>query len=257
MRPLLFSSLVGASTLAAFIGCSSASSDAEDDAEEDGGLIPGDVPDGSKPRVDGGFQTAQGVLRDDRFITRIVSFEPGECAGFGADEAAIVVAGPPVGAGRTKGSLDVLSLGIGGTVVVSFEPNAIVDGDGPDFIVFENAFFAAGNPSAPAADPGEVSVSEDGVTWKTFPCSPGATAPYGDCAGWHPVLSAPGNGISPVDPSVAGGEAYDLAKVGLTRAKFIRIVDRSASAGCAAQTPKPTNLGFDLDAIAIVHAAKP
>ena len=222
----------------------------------DGGFVDPSGPDGSKVEVDGGFVGPDGgVIRSDRFITKVVSFTPGACAGFGATEMPGVLLGPPVGAGDLKGGFDVVTLGIGGELVVSFEPNAIVDGPGADFIVFENAFFAAGNSTQPSADPGEISVSEDGVTWKTYACTPGAAAPYGSCAGWNPVFSAPGNGISPIDPASAGGEAYDLAELGLTRARFVRIRDLS-SATCG-DPPRPNNIGFDLDAIAIVNAEQP
>lgn len=219
----------------------------------DGGFIEEGDMDRSKHLVDGGYAGADGgVVRADRFITTVVSFTPGPCAGFGASEMPSIVFGPPVGRGATKGSLDVVALGVGGEIVLSFEPNAILDGPGPDFIVFENAFYAAGDATQPAADLGEVSVSEDGVTWATYTCAPGPTAPYGACAGWNPVYSAPGNGISPFDPATAGGEAYDLADLGMTRARFVRIKDRSEAA-CEGQ-PKPTTNGFDLDAIALIHA---
>jgi hypothetical protein len=152
--------------------------------------------------------------------------------------------------------VDVVSLGYKGEIVVGFDPNAIIDQPGPDFIVFENAFYAGGDPAKPAADLGEVSVSDDGTTWSTFPCAPAASAPFGACAGWHPVYSAPGSGISPVDPATAGGDVYDLADVGLTHARYIRIRDMG-SVACPEAGAKPTNVGFDLDAIAIVHAAMP
>jgi hypothetical protein len=222
----------------------------------DSGFISVDDPDADKPRVDGGFVGPDGgVIRADRFITKVVSFSQGTCAGFGASELPEIIAGPPVGAGTLKGGFDVVSLGIGGEIVVSFEPNAIVDGPGSDFIVFENAFFASGDSTQPVADLGEVSVSEDGVTWKTFPCAPPAAPPYGACAGWHPVRSAPGNGISPLDPTTAGGEAYDLSELALATARFVRIRDLS-TATCEGQ-PKPINIGFDLDAIALIHAQMP
>jgi hypothetical protein len=227
----------------------------------DGSFVDAAIPDGDKPRTDGGFVGPDGaVLREDRFVTNVVSFTPGECAGFGAPDMPNIVKGPPVGAGELAGSFDVVSLGLGGEIVVSVEPNAIVDGPGADFIVFENAFYATGNPNQPAADPGEVSVSEDGTTWKTFACAvPDAgsgSSDYGACAGWHPVYSAPDNGISPFDLAKAGGEAYDLATVGLAKAKFIRIKDRSTTS-CAGIMPKPNNAGFDLDAIAVVNAETP
>jgi len=222
----------------------------------DASFVDAPDPDGAKPRVDGGFEAPDGgVLREDRFVTEVVSFTPGACAGFGASAMPAIVQGPPAGAGDQKGSFDVVSLGFGGEIVVGFGANAIVDGPGPDFIVFENAFFAGGSASDPAADLAEVSVSEDGTTWHTFTCTPGPSAPYGDCAGWRPVYSAPGNGVSPVDPARAGGDAFDLAKVGIAAARFVRI--RDVGTGSCDVAPKPTNAGFDLDAVAIVNAKAP
>ena len=187
-------------------------------------------------------------------MTRVVSFDPGPCAGYGAQRMPDVVLGPPIGGGEGMGSLDVVSLGTGGTVVLSFEPNAIVDGPGVDFIVFENPFFVAGNPENPAAELGEVSVSEDGVTWTPFPCT--ATAyPYGACAGWRPVLSSPRNGLSPVNPAIAGGDPFDLADIGVSRARFVKIVDKTNET-CNG-LPSSNKHGFDLDAVSIVNAEVP
>jgi hypothetical protein len=225
-------------------GSSPATPPASDDAGVislgDGGFFDAPEADGRKPTVDGGFEGPDGsVIRADRFIT------PG------------IVEGPPAGGGSNLGSLDVVSLGVNGEIIVGFPPNAIVDGPGVDFIVFENPFYIAGDPTRPNAELGEVSVSDDGVTWKTFPCASKNESPYGACGGWHPIYSAPGNGISPVDPKTAGGDQYDLADVGLAHARFVRIRDIYAGAGtipCPMQPPKPTTAGFDLDAIAIVHA---
>lgn len=246
----------------AFVACSSSDTASSDEHDAgislgDAGYLDVDVPDGEKPRVDGGFEGPDGsVIREDRFVTEVVSFTPGECAGFGATKMPGVIEGPPVGAGELAGSLDVVSFGKGGELVVSFGDNAIVDGPGVDFIVFENAFWAGGNPDAPAVDLGEVSVSEDGTTWKTFTCTPGTTPPFGDCAGWHPVYSSPSNGISPVDPVTAGGDQYDIGKVGLTEVRFVKIRDLSTQE-CPSPPNRPVNLGFDLDAIAIVNAKTP
>jgi hypothetical protein len=178
-----------------------------------------------------------------------------------------IVEGPPLGGGSDKGSTDVVSLGSGGSIVVSFAPNAIIDGPGPDFLVFENPFWIGGNSSDPYAEPGEVSVSDDGTTWTTFPCAPiadpqasdgtGVAPPYpATCAGWQVVYSAPGNGISPVDPTTAGGLALDLATIGVTHARFVRIVDKTQEA-CPEAGAGPTTNGFDLDAVAIVNAELP
>lgn len=201
--------------------------------------------------LDGGAD----VIPADRFITQVVSFSPGPCAGYGQSSMPGIVEGPPAGGGLYAGSTDVLSLGNGGQIIVSFEPNAIVDGPGIDFIVFENPFYTEGTTTVADAELGEVSVSEDGVTWTSFPCTDTTSSPpFGECAGVHPVLSNPDNGVSPVDPKTAGGDPYDLAGIGVKRARFVRIVDKIVEA-CAG--PADRTNGFDLDAIAIVNAEVP
>ncbi len=223
------------------------------------GTIGGDPPaDAAKPMSDAGgyLECDGGSIALDRFITQVVSFEAGACSGFGQAAMPTIIEGPPAGGGASQGTTDVLSLGSGGSIVVAFTPNAIVDGPGADFIVFENAFEVAGNPNNLYAEPGEVSVSADGVTWATFPCT--ATAPpFGACAGWHPVFSNPNDCISPVDPSVAGGDAYDLHDLGVTSAKYVRIVDKTNEACSSDPKQDLTTNGFDLDAIAIVNAQIP
>ena len=217
-------------------------------APPDGGAV--EPTPGSRP-LDAGYTFDGGTLRADRFVTKVVAFSPGTCSGFGKGAMPDVVYGPPHGAGNQQGSFDVVSLGIGGEIVIGFD-NAIVDGPGDDFVVFENAFFANGNPERPAADPGEVSVSDDGATWTTFPCT-ATSAPYGSCAGWHPVFSSPENGILPTSPE-AGGDRFDLSSIGVARARFVRIKDKSTE---ECPTRPVVNLGFDLDALVIVNAETP
>jgi len=213
--------------------------------------------------VDGGYVLGDGaVVRSDRFVTKLVDVSYGPCAGFGQGRLPGIIEGPPQGTGTTEGSTDVLSLGNGGSLVVSFEPNAIVDGMGPDFIIFENPFWTSGNPDHPYAEPGVVSVSDDGVTWKTFEhCTatnasegpPYGASLYGACAGWSPVFSSADSGISPFDPAVAGGNAFDLHDVGLAQARYVKIVDQGGEP-CG---PDRITNGFDLDAIAIINAQVP
>jgi hypothetical protein len=225
------------------------------------------APDSPSSSAGAGDASNDGSAAAPRFVTGIVSYTPGDCAGFGQSSAPAIVEGPPVGGGTDHGSLDVLSLGGGGTLVLTFAPNAIVDGPGADFIVFENPFWIAGDSSNVYAEPGGVSVSDDGVTWYAFPCTPtldasandgtGTEPPYGDCGGWKVVFSAPGNGISPFDPDAAGGNAYDLADLGLTHARYVKIVDQTDEVCPDSGPDKPITNGFDLDAIAIIHAELP
>ena len=175
------------------------------------------------------------------------SFGPGQ--NNGQDHFPALVLGPPKGGGACGGSTDVVSLGNGGWVVLEFAGDAIVDGPGPDFIVFENPFEIDCNPDQVFAELGTVSVSEDGVNFTDFPCT-ATEPPYGACSGWHPVLAnADKNTIDPTDPAVAGGDAYDLADIGVKRARYVRITDRPDIGGAAGV--------YDLDAVAIVHPACP
>jgi hypothetical protein len=225
------------------------------------GYVDGATPDTSWLKAEGGFFVPDvGVVPADRFITKVISVTYGPCAGFGQDQFPEIVEGPPQGAldSPYSGGTNVLSLGNGGEIVVSFEPNAIVDGDGPDFIVFENPFYIDGNPDHIYAEPAEVSVSDDGVNWTSFaPCTDTTNdPPYQNCAGIHPVLSNPENGISPFDPAKAGGDPYDLATIGVKHANYVRIVDKVIEP-CSPPTDDTTKNGFDLDAIAIINAEIP
>jgi hypothetical protein len=193
-----------------------------------------------------------------RFVTEVVSFHQGTCAGYGADSLPCVVEGPPVGLGDTEGSTDVVSLGGGGSIVVGFAPNAIVDGPGVDFVVFENAFFYGDGERY--AEPGEVAVSDDGVHWTAFPCTDTTQAePDGgwgstQCGGINPVYSNPDNDISPFDLEHAGGDQYDLADIGVKHARYVRIRSIVASEPCPDSGTRSIKNGFDLDAIAIINA---
>lgn len=186
------------------------------------------------------FATGCGVSDGPPFLTEVVAVTLGAGAGFGEEEN---VLGPPEGAGLSNGSLHVLSLGAGGSVVAKLGTPA-VDGEGVDLIVFENPFNFIGGLFR---EPGEVSVSEDGETWHTFSCDAAGEELLG-CAGQEPVYSHPDNDLDPRDPVEAGGDGYDLAALGLTQVQFVRIVDQLSEPNSEGQ-----NAGFDLDAVAAVH----
>ena len=193
---------------------------------------------------DGG---ADGAAPGSPFAIRIVSMHPGDGGGFGTERLPDIVLGPPRGAGLSMGSLDVLSLGIGGEIVLELGTVA-EDGPGPDLIVFENAFYIAGSPENVYAEPAFVALGEDGASFVEMPCDP-SVPPFGGCAGARPVLAnADENELDPLDPAQAGGDAIDLAAAGLLRARFVRI--RDAGMGRLSGT---TTDGFDLDAVAVVR----
>lgn len=167
----------------------------------------------------------------DPFIQTVVSFSPGTGAGFGEDQLPGIVMGPPHGAGPNGGSLDVLSLGENGSIVLAFN-GLIIDSPGPDLRIFENPF-----PNW--LELGIVSASADGENWVSWPCD---TDTLIGCAGIQPVLSHPDNCIDAQGPG-SGGDAFDLSDIGLASALYIKIQD--------AGTSGPG--GFDLDSVAIIH----
>jgi hypothetical protein len=246
MRWSLFVACVG------LFACKEASSSGWGGGEVDGGGGAGVAGGRADAGSDVGAGGLGGSVEDPApdpcsgFVVSVEAVTYGPGAGFGQDEMPGVVFGPPDGGGALKGSLDVLSLGNGGTITLGFGAQTIVDGDGPDFIVFENPFFAGGDESAPFFELATVEVSVDGATWTAFPCT-ASEAPFGACAGWRPVYAGTADpSIDPADPAVAGGDAFDLAALGLSEARFVRITDRPDQVGFQG--------AFDLDAVALVHA---
>jgi hypothetical protein len=232
--------------LSLLLACGSSGSPAANDAGDalDTGRADadatGDARDDAPPPGDASDAAESGA--PSPFADSIVSFTPGPNAGFGEDKLPGVVLGPPQGEGAGAGSLDVLSLGERGCIVLHLGVVAI-DGPGTDLLVFENPF-------GTFYETGIVSVSADGVTWSEFPCASTDKAnTYPGCAGTHYVYANPANGLDPTDPAVAGGDPYDLHDLGVTAARFVRVCDSGMNAPYAGISG-----GFDLDAVAVVHA---
>lgn len=229
--------------LAALVGLAACGDDVTPDGPQqpvvDAGSTDAGTDAGVSSSPDGGGDG--GVPAVTPFADRVVSFTPGTGAGFGQLSLPGVVLGPPQGGGAGAGSLDVLSLGYGGEIVLELTDLALVDGPGVDLLVFENPFGSF-------TETGVVAVSDDGATWHEFPCAASDRAGgFPGCAGVKPVYANPEMGISATDPAVAGGDAFDLATLGVSRARFVRIRDSGANGygGTAG--------GFDLDAIAVVN----
>lgn len=133
---------------------------------------------------------------------------------------------------------DVVSLGRGGSIVVGFD-GLILDGEGADFTVFENAFVT---PFGYLFDEWLiVSVSMDGQTWHTFPYD---TLTGAGMAGRTPTQEHAD--IHYLTPALSGGDAYDLAQLGLPQARYVRVQD-------ATQYQSFDRLAAELDAVAVLH----
>jgi hypothetical protein len=137
--------------------------------------------------------------------------------------------------------LDVLSLGREGTIVMTFRGVDLVDGEGTDLLIFENPFTGW-------AETGIIGVSEDGENWQEWPCDTSdAAGGYPGCAGVALVYANSENGIDARDPETAGGDRFDLADIGVSRAHYVRIRNSGAN------SYEGVSGGFDLDAVALLQ----
>ncbi|MDB5034313.1 MAG: cell surface protein [Chlorobi bacterium] len=184
----------------------------------------------------------------------VESFTPGTGAGLGSDHYPENVLGLPDSAARadipTIDPVQILSLGLGGEIVLRFDRAPITDIPGPDFTVFENAFtYIIGGKEKTYAEPGEVAVSRDGVHFLTFPYD---SITLRGCAGVGPT----NGGNDPGDPLVSGGNSFDLHDLGVDSVRWVRIRDVTSIVKDHPSHPfwDPTLTGFDLDAV--VRATK-
>ncbi len=173
------------------------------------------------------------------FVVDVVSFAPGDGAGFGADALPEILFGASTSDPDGGGTLDVVSLGNGGSITVEVGC-AIVDGDGVDFVVHENVFAVRNSPTL-NTEAGLVAVSADGERFVGW-----------DCDG----VVGSDDGVDGCAGMAAGGDGFDLAtlagKDGEERvdvARFVRITDRGDQACCGGGD----KAGFDLDAVSVVH----
>ena len=179
----------------------------------------------------------------DPWADSVIVVEFGQGAGFGYNYFPDNILGPPdsnATPGQPSASQqELLSLGTGGRIVLAFLDGGILDGPGPDFTVFENPFYIAGDTTNPFAETGIVAASIDGETFLTFSYNPET---------WEGLAGVtPTNGDKdPTDPSQSGGDAFDLADVGLSYATYIQITD-------AAELVPDLGSSFDLDAVVAVY----
>ncbi|GEM_PF-504999 len=232
---------------------------------------------------------------NDPYADNVVSFSPLTPQGFGSTSFPKNVLGPPAGGGDRQPQYlrtELLSLharanndnGVsapyGGSIVLEFNNNIVVNKPGVDFTVFENAFFAGGNFSNRFMEPAVVSVSQDGVTFFAVPFD---YVPHYDdqgramtnnpfsyafgFAGKEPVYSS-GGVPNPTNPAVSGGDSFDLSWITAKDLKWIRFIRITASGDnwltdrngdLVRHTADPGALsgreysGFDLDAVCAIH----
>ncbi len=212
----------------------------------------------------------------DPFATSVVDYSPG---GGGGIFVAAQSLGGPRGGGALMGSLDVASLGVGGSLTLGFDVT-LTDGPGADLTVFENGFFDTGFNGV-HSEVAWVEVSSDGASFARFPAKyGGGTGPfspfgttalgtYGNLAGSRCVHSnVDTNAIPPLAAAQAGGTAFDLADlvdhplvlsndVDLAAIQFVRLVDsvdgELDADGAVVWDNSGTAGSADIDAVAVLN----
>lgn len=230
----------------------------------------------------------------DPYADEVASFAPLSAGGFGSSSLSL---GAPRGTGSGLGSSHVVSLHAkadtdggasapyGGSITLAFTNNVVVNGPGNDFTVFENPFYAGGDPSRRWMEPAIVSVSKDGKQFYTFPYDfvPHFNADGSlNCYNPYCYLNADGSsrgfaGVTPVysvngspDPrtAAAGGDSFDLDRITAVRLDWIRYVritatgdnwltdsngDRVRHVTDMGSCSGAGSSGFDLDAVCAVN----
>lgn len=221
-----------------------------------------------------GAVPAPAAFGDSPFAAEVVSFASGTGAAAGFANPAATLGSPERFTGEVflPGAVtpfqpafrpdEIVSLGVGGSLVVRFDHDVTDDPRNPfgiDLLVFGNSFFTdagsgAGVVAGLAAEGGRILVSADGVQW---------TPVRGlDADGLYPTLGyldatpystvpgqVPSDFLRPVDPSITmsdlvgvdydtllaaydgsgGGTGIDIGALGLTSIRYVRIDGPSLS----------------------------
>ena len=129
-----------------------------------------------------------------------------------------------------------VSLGHGGAITLAVDEGGwLFDGEGADFVVYENPYAAELTRQEFAI----VGVSKDGENYHWFPCRP-QEGLIQNCAG--------------VLPTKDGGDAFDLSFLGVDKIKYIKIRDTGLNHNSWHE--KYNTQGFDLDSLKLIHAFK-
>lgn len=142
---------------------------------------------------------------------------------------------------------EILSLGLGGEIVVGLKNNIIINQPGIDFIIFENCFINQFT-NKEFAEPAKVSVSANGIDFIEFPFNIDSLT---GLAGVTPTIGSQ----NPFNYPACGGNGFDLEDIGLDTINYIKITDVSQEIlnNKNHKNYDPTISGFDLDAVAILH----
>ncbi len=190
------------------------------------------------------------VLGFDRWADSVLIFAHGDGQWFGQGEyPAVVLGAPDTSADPLTPSLDVLSLGQFGFIILQFRDNVVVDGPGDDLVIFENSFITSvdSGDTSVFAEPAYVFLSRDGRFFFLYPFDTSDSNPYNwtGLAGIKPT----NYGADTSNPDVWMGDRFDISLVGLDTVRFVLIAD------AVDLCPSSLCSGFDLDAAGCLNCA--
>lgn len=171
--------------------------------------------------------------------------------------------------GRPGGTMDVVSLGDGGTATLTFA-SPIYNGDGPDFAVFENGFANALDTTTYFLEIAFVEVSSDGVNFFRFPSVTHVSAETqlngSGCIKPEQIHNFASKYVAMYGTPFDLDEVEDNALLDKNKVTHVRIIDVVGnispeyatydSEGHVVNDPWPTpfgSSGFDLDAVGVIH----
>lgn len=199
--------------------------------------------------------TINSIIFAGTFIDTVYSFKPGtgQNAGQSSEYFPNNIYGPPsssaswsVPEARPE---ELCSIGLNGEIIVGLKNGVIRNGEGVDFIIFENAFERQIDGKI-FAEPAIISVSQNGIDYYTFPYNEWTLE---GMAGKTPTIGSE----NPFNYPRCGGDGFDLDVLGLDYVTHIKIRDVSLIVTINETHPyyQPPFIvsGFDLDAIAIKY----
>ncbi|MBA3827298.1 MAG: T9SS type A sorting domain-containing protein [Taibaiella sp.] len=162
-----------------------------------------------------------------------------------------------------------VSLGDSGIAIVSFA-NALYNGDGPDFAIFENGFADPSDPNEAFLELGFVEVSSDGVHYFRFPANDLTSDSVqiraaGDYMDARKLNNLAGKYTATYGTPFDLQELAGISGLDINNITYIRIIDVIGSvsnnasydsAGRKVNDPYPSPFptgGFDLDAVGAIH----
>lgn len=202
-------------------------------------------------------EPTQPTIEEPTCIDTCYSFIWGSSQNYGRDSVYFPqnIFGEPSRTANQKapavGENELCSIGFGGEIVVGCKGRYIVDGDGVDFVVFENVMKTGDRIFA---EPAVISVSRDGVNFVEFPFDP---ITLQGLAG----INWTNGSVDWKDYPACGGDGFDLATINMDSITHIKIKDTTHIISTLPTTspyysPPALLSGFDLDAVVLRYTIK-